>query len=134
MGSLREKRRLGNARRSVGPSIGPRDGLSIPLRFQLSHPRTCDGARAGPDAREVGVVFAGGPRRTRRFAACAASVMASDTLGSPPVSRLPGPWPVRDAMEVAVVFTGGLAGTSGPALRVAGMPGKLGAPHGLGAL
>jgi hypothetical protein len=34
-------------------------------------------------------------------------------------------------MEVAVVFTGGLAGTSGPALRVAGVSGKLGSPQAL---
>jgi hypothetical protein len=31
-------------------------------------------------------------------------------------------------------FTGDLAGTSGPALRVAGVPGKLGAPQALQAV
>jgi hypothetical protein len=34
-------------------------------------------------------------------------------------------------MEFAVVFTGGLAGISGPALRAAGVPGKLGSPQAL---
>jgi hypothetical protein len=36
-----------------------------------------------------------------------------------------------DAMKRTVAFTGGLAGTSGPALRVASVPDKLGAPQAL---
>ena len=51
-------------------------------------------------------------------------------LASPSVSRRR----VRDAMEMAVAFTGGLAGASGPALRVGGVPGKLGGPQALQAL
>jgi hypothetical protein len=40
------------------------DGLSIPIRIQLSSPRACEGARPGPDAMKVGVDSAGGPRST----------------------------------------------------------------------
>jgi hypothetical protein len=57
MGSLRNKRWRGGARRTAGPSVGLRDGLSISIRIRLSS-RACEGAWAGPDAMGVGVAFA----------------------------------------------------------------------------
>ena len=80
--------------------MGLLDGLATAIRFRLSS-RARAGAWAGPDAMEVGVVFAG-------------LIDPMNPLPTLIPIRLPTRWGGPDTMLVGVVFTGSPALSSVP--------------------